>query len=148
MFGGLGLVLGGIAAVGLGLSLLAWPLINVVETGKTPEYPALLPRHYQISPEEVYEAVLLVVREVPHWRLTASDSSLRTLHVESTTRFLRFVDDIDVRVEADGDGAHVFVRSASRVGTGDFGQNARTIRALFESLDRTLARGATGTPLH
>ena len=37
------------AAIILGsLGLLrAWPAINVVETGKTPEYPDIVPRVYQ-----------------------------------------------------------------------------------------------------
>jgi len=52
------------------------------------------------------------------------------------------VDDVVVRVAEDGGRTAVNVRSASRVGRGDFGQNARNIRAFFLELDRQLETGA------
>lgn len=53
-----------------------------------------------------------------------------------TTKWLRFVDDLELRMDA---GAHVIhVRSASRVGRSDFGVNRQRVemlRALFNNND-------------
>ena len=32
-----------------------WPVINDVETGKTPEYADLLPQYYSTDPQRVFE---------------------------------------------------------------------------------------------
>ena len=50
----------------------------------------------------------------------------------------RFVDDVQISIEEKDGSVLVNVRSASRVGKGDFGQNARHIRSLFEELDRQM----------
>ena len=46
-----------------------------------------------------------------------------------------FRDDVALRVRADGDGARIDVRSASRYGRHDFGTNAARIRSLLEDID-------------
>lgn len=46
-----------------------------------------------------------------------------TLHAEATSLVFRFVDDIDAIMDADAKLIHI--RSASRVGYGDFGVNRR-----------------------
>jgi uncharacterized protein (DUF1499 family) len=54
------------------------------------------------------------------------------------TLVLRFSDDVTVRVRTMGGLSAVSVRSRSRVGKWDFGQNARNIRELLAELDREL----------
>jgi hypothetical protein len=46
-----------------------------------------------------------------------------------------FPDDVVVRVRADGGGARIDVRSASRYGRYDFGSNAARIKSLLEEVD-------------
>lgn len=51
-----------------------------------------------------------------------------TLHAEATSLVFRFVDDIDAILEADAKLIHI--RSASRVGYGDFGVNRKRVEML------------------
>jgi uncharacterized protein (DUF1499 family) len=79
---------------------------------------------------------------MPRWTLVSSRSEQGEIRAEATTRLFRFVDDVVVRVTEEGGRTAVNVRSASRVGRGDLGQNARNIRAFFLELDRQLATGS------
>ena len=130
-----GLLAGGLAAV------LAWPRINDVETGKTAEYPDLRARDYATSAGEVTEAVKRAVSRLPGWAFVGSGSGPGGSEVRAvrTMRWLRFKDDVTVRIRSEGRGVRVSVRSRSRLGPWDFGQNARNIRELLAALDGELA---------
>jgi uncharacterized protein (DUF1499 family) len=119
----------------------AWPRINDVETGRTPEYPDLKVREYRASEEAVTKAVKFVVERLPRWRYVGSGSGVGGSEVRAvrTTLLLRFQDDVTVRVKRQGDLTRVSVRSKSRAGRGDFGQNARNIRELLAELDKQMA---------
>ena len=56
----------------------------------------------------------------------------------ATTRVMRFKDDVVIRVRRGGGRTRVTMRSHSRVGKWDFGQNARNIREFQAALDREL----------
>jgi uncharacterized protein (DUF1499 family) len=131
------LLLGGIGA-GV-LALRSWPLINIVETGRTPEYPDIQPRTYQQSTAEVFDAALHVINRLSRWSLVGYDEKQGDIQAEARTMLWRFVDDVRIRVVDRGGATVVEVRSASRVGRGDFGQNARRIRGFLKELDRQLA---------
>lgn len=118
--------------------LSSWPVLNVVETGKTPEYPDILPRRYEATEERVFDAALHAVNRLPRWSLVSYRPERGEIRAEARTRLFRFVDDIHIRVASEGHATVVLVRSASRVGRGDFGQNARNIRVLFEEIDRQM----------
>lgn len=70
------------------------------------------------------------------WKVVASD--LTEGHVEATASvsYIRFHDDVVIRVEpiAAGTGSRVDMRSVSRVGGGDLGVNARRIRNFLIAL--------------
>lgn len=134
------LVLGGIGA---GFVVLrAWPMINMVETGRTPEYPDVQPRTYQRPMGEVFDAAMHAVSRLSRWTLVGYDETHGEIRVEARSRLWRFVDDITIRV-TDREGATVVdVRSASRVGRGDFGQNARNIRRFQDELETQIGSGA------
>ncbi|TAK63992.1 DUF1499 domain-containing protein [Methylobacter sp.] len=51
-----------------------------------------------------------------------------TLHAEATSLVFRFVDDIDAILDADAKLIHI--RSASRIGYGDFGVNRKRVETL------------------
>jgi uncharacterized protein (DUF1499 family) len=53
-------------------------------------------------------------------------------------RRARFVDDIVIRVTADGSGSRVDMRSLSRQGRSDFGVNAARIRAYMGELKKRI----------
>ena len=135
-------VLVGLAVLGVLLVALTgcWPVINDVETGKAPEYPDLVPRTYEAKPELVFDAALHAIHRLSRWALAAHRPESGEIRAEATSRLFRFVDDVTILVRDEGGKTVVSVRSASRVGKGDFGQNARNIRAFFEELDAQLRR--------
>lgn len=57
-----------------------------------------------------------------------------TLHAEATSLVFRFVDDIDAILDADAKIIHI--RSASRVGYGDFGVNRKRMENLRSALQQ------------
>jgi uncharacterized protein (DUF1499 family) len=65
----------------------------------------------------------------PPGRIEATDTSF----------FYGFKDDLVVRIAETPDGTRVDVRSKSRVGRSDLGQNAKRIRKFFAELDAALA---------
>lgn len=66
----------------------------------------------------------------------AAESGL--LHAVARTPLFRFADDVVVRVETLPEGTRVDVRSASRTGFHDLGQNARRISSFMAELDSIL----------
>lgn len=125
----------------LAVALTTWPLINDVETGKTPEYPDLRVKEYAASPERVAKALEAALGKLPRWEIVGSghgqaSHSIQAVH---TTRVFRFKDDVGVRIWREGEMTRLTVRSKSRIGRGDFGQNARNIRELLAALDHELS---------
>jgi uncharacterized protein (DUF1499 family) len=117
---------------------LAWPRLNDVETGRTPEYPDLTPRDYRAGPEAVSKGVQTALKGLPRWTFVGAGSGpggaeVRAIH---ETLVFHFKDDVTVRITSKGGRTHVSVRSRSRVGSWDFGQNARNVRELLSALDQ------------
>lgn len=129
------LLAGGLAAA------LAWPRINDVETGRTAAYPDLQPRDYAANADAVTRAVKRALSRLPGWAFVGSGSGPGGNAVQAVraTRVFRFKDDVTVRIRSEGKTTRVSVRSRSRLGKWDFGQNARNIRELLAALDRELA---------
>jgi uncharacterized protein (DUF1499 family) len=120
----------------------AWPRLNDVETGRTPEYPELRPRDYAASEDSVLRAAKQCLERLPRWSFVGAGSGpagseLRAVHA---TRVFGFKDDVTIRIGREAARTHVSVRSRSRIGAWDFGQNARNIRELLGELDRALGR--------
>lgn len=80
-----------------------------------------------------------IVNAMPRTRVVATTDDY--LHVEFTSALLRFVDDVEFRVDVDAGVIHV--RSASRVGRYDFGVNRRRVEAIRDAFERGSARGAS-----
>ena len=98
--------------------------------------------------EEAFELVEEVVRKLK-WRVAASEpptvKPLKGGLLEATdlTTVIGFTDDIIVRVEGSATRARIDVRSASRYGQADLGQNATRVRRFLAELQsRTDATGA------
>lgn len=72
------------------------------------------------------------------WRILGEDAAAGHLEAVSTTALMGFQDDIAIRVQPSVDGVAVDVRSASRVGVGDLGANARRIRVFLDQLTASL----------
>jgi uncharacterized protein (DUF1499 family) len=132
-----------VAAVVVGLVVVftTWPLINDVETGKSPEYPDLRVKEYAASPDRVARALDRALAGLPGWEVVGSghgqaSHSLRAVH---TTPIVRLQEEVSVRIWREAEKTRVTVRSRSRIGLPDFGQNARNVRELQAALERELS---------
>lgn len=78
---------------------------------------------------ELMDQLRAVVESMP--RTTVVESASGYLRAEAKSLVFRFVDDLEVLVGVDGE---LIVRSASRLGEGDLGVNARRVENLRERL--------------
>jgi uncharacterized protein (DUF1499 family) len=84
------------------------------------------------------------VDELDRWEESPSSTenvpaTTDDIHLVRTTPLLRFKDDVYVRLQPSDDGQSTtfHVRSQSRVGRGDLGQNPRNIRELLQRLQQS-----------
>lgn len=131
----LGIIVG-VIVTGLLVAASIWPVINKVETGQTPEYPTIQPQYYTAEPERVFDQSRDAIESMPRWNLVSAQSGSHTLKATHETYVFGFIDDVTIWIEPVTEFVtRVRVRSASRIGKGDFGQNARNIRQFFRGLD-------------
>ncbi len=121
-------------------AILAWPRINVVETGRTPEYPDLQPRQYGASVERVTKAAKAALAGLPRFKLVGEGKGPAGAEIQALcTTLVRLEHDVTIRIRHEKGRTQVSVRSKSRAFDWDFGQNARNIRALLAALDREVS---------
>ena len=97
-------------------------------------YPDLVPLKVGLPPNDAFKRALDAAKAMPGWTVVDSDPATGRIEATETSRWFRFVDDVVIRVDADGAGSRIDIRSVSRQGRSDFGVNARRIRAYMETL--------------
>jgi uncharacterized protein (DUF1499 family) len=90
------------------------------------------------SEEKVAKGVKDAIARLPRWTLVGSGQgpgghSLQAVH---ESRIFHFKDDLTIHVKRESGSTRVSVRSRSRMGVWDFGQNARNIQELLAELNR------------
>jgi len=100
-------------------------------------YPELKPLMVSADAATVFAAAKKVVDSMGMELVDASESDLR-IEATETSRFYGFKDDIVVRIVALPDATRVDVRSKSRVGRSDIGQNAKRIKSYLAKLESEL----------
>lgn len=127
-------------AAAAAVALTRWPLINDVETGRTPEYPELRVREFRTAEVTVAKAARRTVERLPRWTFVGEGKGPGGIEIQAVarTRVFRFKDDVTIRIRRAGGMTSLSVRSKSRVGKWDFGQNARNIREFLRELDQEL----------
>jgi uncharacterized protein (DUF1499 family) len=130
-------LLAGATAAAIAAALLAWPLVGEVETGRTPEYPDLKVREFAAPPDRVSKAVETILAARPGWEVVGSAHGplAHTFQAVHAGPVPGLREDVSVRIAPAGGKTRVSVRSASRIGPPDFGQNARNVRNLLAALD-------------
>jgi hypothetical protein len=96
-------------------------------------YPDVRPHRMDAAPADAFKRALQAARGMG-WEVAAADAAAGRIEATDTTFWFGFKDDVVIRVEADGAGSRVDVRSVSRVGVGDAGANAKRIRAYLRTL--------------
>ncbi len=113
---------------------------NRAETQVDHADPSLKTRNYALQTDVLFATVLEAIKTLPRWQVVSQDLKKGEIIATRTSRLFRFVDDVQIQVlEKTEREIAIDLRSASRVGKGDFGQNARNIRDFLTALDQKLA---------
>jgi hypothetical protein len=112
-------------------------------------YPDLDTLEYAAPATLAYQVALKVV-EGRKWHIVDAEPPRPgrdgVIEAVARTLIMGFRDDVVVRVRAGKDGARIDVRSASRVGTGDFGTNARRVSDLLSDIDDAMGEAMSEPP--
>src|SRR5262245_1009117 len=102
-----------------------WLTRNWADTAEGND-PEIVPQRVTLARAEAVAGIKEIIAALPRWRPEAANPAAGTLQATRRSRLFRFVDDVTLRLDADGAGGSVLhARSQSRVGKGDFGQNRR-----------------------
>jgi uncharacterized protein (DUF1499 family) len=104
---------------------------NVAETRVDHELAELRPRRLNLPESEARARIRQALRKL-RWLNVSEEPEAFYAVVE--TPLLRFNDDIRIRLEPEGEQLLVQLRSASRVGRGDFAANTRHILDFYQAL--------------
>jgi len=87
--------------------------------------------------EKIFQAALDTANAL-QWHIAAAVEAEGRIEATATTPLLRFKDDIVIRIRSHNSGTCLDIRSTSRVGSSDFGANARRIRLFCHELNNHL----------
>ncbi|MCY3824600.1 MAG: DUF1499 domain-containing protein [Nitrospinae bacterium] len=96
-------------------------------------YPNIKPLTFRASKEEVFGRALDAARAMG-WHVVSSKPDEGRIEAYDATFWYGFIDDIVIRIRSSSGTTRLDIRSKSRVGVGDIGENARRIRGFFEKL--------------
>ena len=109
---------------------------NFAETDSDASDPELRPLMLNQSSGDVAAKIRQWAEAHRDWQVTEvqNDSESTKMHLTRTTLIMRFVDDVRVTINDEGQGVIVQASSQSRVGKGDLGQNPRNLKALLKGI--------------
>ncbi len=111
---------------------------HVAQTEPMSAYPERRLRVYRRPAQTVLEAAVAAAR-ANGWQIQNIDSQHRHLHAVAVTPLWRFKDDVEVWVKTTEDGGSaLYLRSASRVGTADFGANTARLIRFHQQIEQRL----------
>lgn len=96
-------------------------------------YPDIGPAVFDAPRDAVFSAALATAREMG-WTIVDSAADDGRIEAVATTLWFGFDDDVVIRVAESETGTRVDMRSVSRVGVGDVGENAARIRTFMAAL--------------
>ena len=132
-------ILAGVSTTAIMVCASVWPTINRVETGKTIEYPDILPKTYQLGYDRVYDEALAAAKDQEGWAVTSEERATGCIEAQMTMDVLGWRHDMTITVKKRGTFvSRVYALSQGMDAPGDLGQNARNINAYFEALDERL----------
>ena len=100
-------------------------------------YPDLASLTTRAPSEKVFEAAKAAIASMG-MQLADADLAQGRIEANQTSLLYGFTDDMVVRIATGADGTKVDVRSKSRVGRSDLGQNAKRIRVFLQRLKANL----------
>ena len=91
--------------------------------------PDFMVAPFKLNKAESWDQIKEITVKKTNWKLITSTDNY--LHFECSTTFLRFIDDLQLNLKANG---IVQLRSASRIGYSDFGANRKRVEKLRREL--------------
>ena len=101
-------------------------------------YPDLASVKAALPRDEAFRRALETAKDMPGWNVVASDAATGRIEAYHASRWFGFVDDVVIRVAADGSGSRIDMRSVSRQGRSDLGVNAARVRSYTQALKARL----------
>ncbi len=99
-------------------------------------YPDIRPVILDVPPGVAYQRSLKAAHEMRWWKIQAADSLEGRIEATSTIPWFGFKDDIVVRIDTtQSGGSRIDVRSMSRLGKSDIGENARRVRSYIAKIE-------------
>jgi uncharacterized protein (DUF1499 family) len=117
---------------------------EVIAAEQETAYPDIRPMELERSSTEVFDMVKEAVKRIGWETVSVTPPSLAgpgVIEATDRTLIMGFTDDVAVAIGGDDSRATIDVRSVSRYGMHDLGTNAARIRAFFEEMKATLAKG-------
>ena len=118
-------------------------MTNIAETAPENGDAQLKTRHYPADLQTIKKSVEEIIPKLStylrNWRLIKSESENDSAVIKVEVPVVIFTDDLKVDLKSENDETIVNVRSASRIGRDDFGENRRHILQLLEKLDKEFA---------
>jgi|SRR5208283_263330 len=90
-------------------------------------YPDIIPLVLTLSQDQTFEKAVASARRLG-WQIIDADKDSGRIEAVATTFWFGFNDDIVIRVRKQNSGCRFDIRSESRVGVSDLGENAERIR--------------------
>lgn len=117
-------------------------LVNDVTTGESFDYPDLRAHVYFASADLVAKAAVQAISTLSKWRLIFHDQAKNILVAEVEAPFGGFLSEVTITLSPLGP-RHIrtVIRSSSKLGRGDLGENARNIRQAQDAMDLLLIGG-------
>lgn len=112
---------------------------NIATTGAAQPLPELRPLVLRGERGALLDALAQACRELG-WQEVRVDRAVARVDAQVVSALFRFVDDVSIELLDAGGAVEARVRSASRIGRGDLGANARHVMDLRAAL---AARGLT-----
>lgn len=100
-------------------------------------YPDIATRLYKHNKQTLVEAIKTSL-EILDLNFINYDENKGLIEATHQSNWFGFVDDVAIRLEESEMSVKVDIRSKSRVGRSDLGQNAQRIRSIFDQLDQQL----------
>ncbi|MGE4559348.1 MAG: DUF1499 domain-containing protein [Desulfobulbus sp.] len=97
-------------------------------------YADIAPIKSALSTDRAYARALATARSLG-WQIVAEDQARGSIEAQDRSLIFGFIDDVVIRVKAEGNGSRIDLRSASRAGAGDLGVNAKRIRKFIQSFN-------------
>ena len=100
-----------------------------------------------LAPETLFQAVSDVIAGEKNWAIEESDPARGMIHFVTTSRLMRYKDDVDVLIlpgdsgdPTNGLASRLAIYSRSRVGHSDLGVNAKRVKYMLECLNQMQVR--------